>query len=98
MTAFRAVNPTMSIQVVHTLVLVALHEGSSLVEIGRISGFKMATISRNLLDLGTRNRNREPGFGLVETQTDPMELRKKKVTLTPKGRELLRQVLDIMKV
>lgn len=98
MTAFRNVNPTMSIQVCHTLALIAIHEGVSLVELGRISGFKMSTISRNILDLGTRNRKREPGYGLVETVTDPMELRKKKILLTSKGRELIRQVLDIMKV
>jgi DNA-binding MarR family transcriptional regulator len=98
MTAFRNVNPTMSIQVVHTLTLVALHEGLSLVELGRISGFKMATISRNILDLGLRNRKREPGYGLVESVVDPMELRKKQITLTPKGRELVRHILDIMKV
>lgn len=98
MSTFRGVNPTMSIQVAHTLTLVALHEGASLTEIANLSGFKMSTISRNLLDLGSRNRKREAGFGLVETNVDPMELRKKIVTLTPKGRGIVHQLLDVMKV
>lgn len=98
MTAFRNLNPTMSIQVVHTMVLIALHEGASVTEIAKMSGFKMPTVSRNILDLGQRNRKREPGLGLVETVTDPMELRKKQVRLTPKGNALINQVLDIMKM
>ena len=92
----RNVNATISIQQVHTLILVALHEGSSVTEIARMSGFKLPTVSRNLLDLGMRNRKREPGYGLVETEVDPMELRKKSVTLTPKGREVIRQIVNVM--
>ena len=53
MTAFRMVNPTMSIQVAHTLILVSLHEGASVTEIARLSGFKMPTVSRTILDLGS---------------------------------------------
>lgn len=98
MSTFRNVNPTMSIQVVHTLMLIALHEGASLTEIATMSGFKMATVSRNILDLGKFNRKREPGLGLVHTEIDPMELRKKQITLTPKGQDLVRQILEIMKV
>ena len=97
LTAFRSLNPTMTVQVAHTLLLVALHDGKSLTEISDLSGFKYPTISRNILDLGQRNRKREPGLGLVEAITDPNELRKKQVRLTPKGKALLNQLDDIMK-
>lgn len=98
MSTLRQVNSTMTIQVVHTLMLIALHEGASVTEIAKMSGFKLSTVSRNILDLGQLDRRRQPGLGLVETKIDPMELRKKQVALTPKGEALLRQVLDIMKV
>ena len=98
MSAFRNVNPTMSIQVVHTLMLIALHEGASVTEIAKMSGFKMPTVSRNILDLGKMDRRRQPGLNLVKTEIDPMELRKKQVALTPKGESLLRQIIDIMRV
>ncbi len=98
MSAFRNINPTMSIQVVHTLMLIALHKGASVTEIAKMSGFKIPTVSRNILDLGKHDRRRAPGLGLVETKVDPMELRKKQVGLTPKGEMLLRQIIDIMKV
>lgn len=98
MSVFRNINPTMSIQVVHTLMLVSLHEGASVTEIAKMAGFKLSTVSRNILDLGLKDRRREQGLGLVETKVDPMELRKKQVGITPKGMALLRQVIDIMKV
>ena len=64
MTAFRSLNPTMSIQVAHTFILVAMHEGKSITEIATLAGFRFPTVSRNILDLGVRNRKREPGLGL----------------------------------
>ena len=41
---------------------------------------------------------RQPGLGLVEGRTDPMELRKEQYRLTKKGRELLGRVLAGLKV
>ena len=94
--AFRALQPSMTIQVAHTFLLAAMHEGKSLTEIAQLSGFRFPTVSRNILDLGPRNRKREPGLGLVLTVTDPMELRRKQVQLTDKGRALLNQLNGIM--
>lgn len=98
LTTFRSVNSLMTIQAAHTFLLVALHEGRSLTELATLSGYKLPTVSRTLLDLGVRNRRREPGWGLVETVVDPMELRRKSVRLTNKGRAIINQVLDIAKV
>lgn len=98
LSAFRSVAPTMPIQLAHTFVLVAMNEGASVVEIQRMTGFKYSTISRHLLDLGARNRKREPGYNLVQYVADPMELRKHQYTLTDKGRELMRLLMDTMKV
>ena len=97
LTAFRAANPIMTIQTAHTLLLVAIHPGASVSELSNISGYKLSTISRNLLDLGSRNRKREPGLGLVSTEVDPNELRKKQVNLSSKGQALMHQLLDTMR-
>ena len=97
MTAFRTQSPTMTVQLAHTFLLVASNEGKSISEIATLSGFRFPTVSRNILDLGVRNRKREPGLGLVETVIDQMELRRKNVQLTAKGRALVNQLFDILK-
>lgn len=98
MTTIRGINPTMTFQVGHTLILVAQNPGASVSELAKTSGFPVPTMSRNLMDLGKRNRNREPGLGLVMTTVDELELRKKQVRLTPKGELLIKQLIDILKV
>ena len=98
LTTFRSINPTMSVQLAHTLLLVAQNPGASVTDLSKASGFPLATMSRNLLDLGPRNRKREPGLGLVQTTIDEMELRKKQVNLSPKGELLIKQLIDILKV
>ena len=94
---FRYVNQTISVQVATTFLLVAVHPGKSLTELSRISGFPLSTVSRNLLDLGIRNRKKEPGYGLVVTTTDEFELRRKNVNLTPLGKKLIDRIMGAIK-
>jgi DNA-binding MarR family transcriptional regulator len=96
--AFSNVNPTMPIQVATTFLIVAMNEGSSLVDIQKYSGFRQSTISRHLMDLGARNRKREPGFGLIEVRPDSVDLRRNEYYLTPKGKSLINQLVDILRV
>ena len=98
LTTLRQINPTMTIQVAHTLLLVAQNSGASVTQISKSSGLPLSTMSRNLMDLGSRNRKREPGLGLVQSVVDDLELRKKNVTLTPKGEMLVKRLTDIMRV
>jgi hypothetical protein len=49
-------------------------------------------VSRNLLDIGERNRHMEEGFGLVAARNNPMNLREKEYFLTDKGRALLHSI------
>lgn len=86
-TQFRAsFDHTVPLQIIHAFVIVARNEGKSLTELAERLGANMSTASRHLLDLGERNRRREPGYGLVEAKADPMNLRQKQYTLTPKGK------------
>ena len=91
---FQQENPNMPAQVMNVFFAVALNEGKSMRELMAIAGVdSQSTMSRHLLDLGERNRRKEPGYQLVKAELDPMELRKKQYTLTKKGRWMIDRVL-----
>lgn len=96
--AFRALDPTMPLQLAYTFILCATYEGESVGEIARRAGFAVSTTSRHILDLGEFDRMKKPGYKLVETRIDPMELRRKTIHLTPKGRALLNQLINTMRL
>jgi DNA-binding MarR family transcriptional regulator len=50
------------------------------------------TMSRNLIDMGERDRNHEEGPGLVESHENIMNRRETLYRLTPKGRALLASI------
>ena len=93
---FKKFDTGMPIGKLEAFFLVVLHEGKSLKDLCQISGQPQSTLSRHLLDLGERNRTMGPGLGLVEWRIDPYELRKKQYLLTPRGRELLGRLLEIL--
>lgn len=87
MKALRAgIDPTVPIQVVQTFLVVAVNEGTTLTDIASTSGANLSTVSRHTIDLGERNRRMGPGYGLIESRTDPMSLRTKNYSLSQKGR------------
>lgn len=92
-----AIDPTVPTQLVQAFLAVGLHEGQTLTELADLLGTNISTASRQLLDLGERNRKMEPGYGLVDRKVDPMNLRVNRYTLTPKGRLLIRELAAIMK-
>ena len=69
--------------------LVAEKEGLSVGEYAKRAGLSGTTMSRNLLDMGERDRNYEEGAGLVEGKENVLNRREKLYSLTPKGRALL---------
>jgi DNA-binding MarR family transcriptional regulator len=91
--AFRDMRHDMPLQYVHTFLLVAEEEGLGVTEYAERAGVSQSVMSRHLLDIGDRDRYREPGFGLVHKRQDPMELRKQRVFLTDKGRAIARRIL-----
>lgn len=92
-----AIDPTVPTQLVQAFLAVGLNEGQTLTELADLLGTNISTASRQLLDLGERNRKMEPGYGLVDRKVDPMNLRVNRYTLTPKGRLLIRELAEIMK-
>lgn len=89
-----SVNITM--HTVETFLAVAEEEGLNVTEYARKMGASLNTVSRQLLDLGIRNRKGEPGWNLVVPVTDPMDLRSKSYRLTSEGRELVKKIAAIV--
>jgi DNA-binding MarR family transcriptional regulator len=90
--AFQTVEQTMPIQVAKTFLTIALFPGRSLRAYQDILGVNEATLSRHCLDLGARNRQKEPGYGLIDQRSNPTDLRQNVYTLTPKGKALIHTI------
>lgn len=88
-----AMNPffQMSVRNVQTFLLVAQNEGAPVQEYARRARITAATMSRNLLDIGERNRKGQPGYGLVSGR-EALDRRLKEYFLTEKGRGLVRKI------
>lgn len=90
------VHPYMSIHQLSAFLLVALYEGRNQKWYAERAGTPQTTMSRILLDIGDMTRAREPGLGLVTGRPSPRSLRDKEYRLTPKGRTLLKVILNII--
>jgi DNA-binding MarR family transcriptional regulator len=94
---FRAINPSMPLSYITAYLLVGMEEGKGVSEYARQVGISPTVMTRNLLDIGERNRQREAGFGLIEQERDLFDLRKHNARVTPKGRALLHRVMTALK-
>jgi len=55
-------------------------------------------MTRHLLDLGERNRLKEPGLGWIVQERDLFDLRKHRARFTSMGAALLRDVINTLKL
>jgi DNA-binding MarR family transcriptional regulator len=93
---FVAIRQTMPLQYVRAFLLVALDEGKGVTEYARVAGVSQSVMSRHILDLGDMARDRTPGFGLVASRQDPLNLRRHQVILTDKGRTVAGAIVRAM--
>jgi hypothetical protein len=77
-----------------TLVTVAMHEGEPIGSYQKRLGVSSSVVSAHILELGPKRRNGAPGLGLVEVGLNPVYMREHLVTLTPRGRELVRTLVE----
>jgi DNA-binding MarR family transcriptional regulator len=94
---FLNLNGRIPLRCVQAFLLVAAKPGLSVGEYARQAGLSTSTMSRNLLDIGERNRDNEAGFGLVAGRDNPNNRREKEFSLTPVGTALLNKVLAQIK-
>lgn len=84
-------------QTISSFLLVAMEEGLSVLDYAEKAGVAQSVMTRHLLDLGERNRRKEPGLGLVIQRPDPNDLRRHQTFLTPKGRAIYHKIVRIMR-
>jgi len=91
-----ATDITLPVQMLRAFIAVATNEGKSVSDLADLVGANLSTMSRHLLDLGQFNRKKEPGHGLIEPKQDPMNLRVKNYVLTPKGKLVLKNIMNAL--
>jgi DNA-binding MarR family transcriptional regulator len=94
--ALYAVGSDLNINMAISFLTVAAFPGRTLKEYEQLLGHPSSTMSRHLLDLGPRNRNKQPGLGLVDVDRNPEDWRYNVYTLTPKGRALVATLTQLM--
>lgn len=87
-----SIRATMPARCIQAYLLVAQKEGLSVSEYAKRAGISGTTMSRNLLDMGERDRNYDEGAGLIVGRENVMNRREKLYSLTPKGRALLANI------
>src|SRR5262245_35304089 len=85
-------NGRFPLRCVQAFLSVAQSPGQSASDYARQVGLSPSTMSRQLLDIGERNRWMQEGFGLV-ARANPHKERNAEYYLTDKGEKLLRKVL-----
>lgn len=93
--ARRELGPDTTIQRLLILINVFLHEGLSQSELLRVLDTTSVTaLSRNLADLSRLTSRKRQGPGLLELRVDPLNLRRKTIHLTPKGRRVVKRLMS----
>jgi DNA-binding MarR family transcriptional regulator len=90
-------SPDVTAQRLLILLAVHFHEGLSQRELlNHLDGTSITALSRNIADLSCMTTKKQPGPGLLELRTDPMNLRIKRVHMTKKGKAFVRRWLDVV--
>lgn len=83
-------SPDISAQRLLILLNVYFNEGLSQRELlGMLDSTSIPALSRNVAELSSFTTRKVAGPGLLELRSDPMNLRIKRVHLTPKGRKFV---------
>ena len=89
-------SPDITAQRLLILIAVYFHEGLSQRELlDHLELTSITALSRNLADLSALTTKKLPGPGLLEQRVDPLNLRVKRVFLTPKGKRFVQRWLDV---
>ena len=93
---FREMDREVPAQLIVTFLYVAAHNPCYKTNLEKDLNFLTASCSRNIAFLSHRNRHGKPGLGLIRKETDPTNLRRLILTLTPKGEQLLQRIEDTL--
>lgn len=93
----RTLDPDMPIQYALSFLTLSRHEGLSIRDLAERLGIAQSSASRNVAALSEWHSFRKPGHDLVQAKEDPRERRRKIVTLTDRGRDLLARLDGLMR-
>lgn len=88
----RMIDSEMPIQTLAVFLDIAENPGTSVVEVAKRLNMTNAATARNVSTLSDRTWLKKKGLGLIAKEEDPFELRRKILTLTPKGVRLKQQI------
>lgn len=95
--ARRELGADVTVQRLSILLGVHRNEGLSQSELlHHLDATSITALSRNIADLSSRTSSKQKGPGLLELRADEMNLRRKTVHLTAKGRRLVGRILAIL--
>jgi len=86
----------MPAQVVATFLYVASHDECHKLAMEMALDFSTASGSRNTDWLSQYHRLNKPGLDLITKEVDPMNRRRQILRLTPKGKQLVQQIEEIL--
>jgi len=84
------------IQMLETLLRIALNEGCSQQEVMKLTKQSKAANARNISMWTNWTRHKKIGPGLVESTPDPMELRRRIVRLTRSGQRYITELANAL--
>jgi DNA-binding MarR family transcriptional regulator len=93
---FVLIRHTLPMQYVLAFLDIALDEGLGVTEYAKKARVSQSVMSRHLLDLGDKARDGGPGYGLVTSRQDPLNLRRHQVMLTDKRRAMVWDIVREM--
>lgn len=89
----KASSETIPGQQIMAFLYVATHEGCSVKDIATYLRMSPATASRTTAALSTRNAvTKKNGYGLIHMEYDKIERRRKRLTLSEKGQQLVKLI------
>lgn len=94
---FRDLSPNMPLSYVIAFLTVAEEEGESVNEYAGKLDISPTVMTRNLLDIGDRNRVKEAGLGLITAERDLYDLRRHNNRVTAKGRAMIHTITSALR-
>lgn len=94
--ALREVSPTIPASYAQAFLAVALNPGHGPGTYAQTLGLVQPVTSRTLLEIGKKTRKGGPGLGLVDSQSDAIDLRLTRYLLTTKGHNLMAKIMQIV--
>ena len=89
---FRKVHPEIGTQQCITLLAIAEEPGLTVTDLSRKTGIGLASMSRHIETLGPHRPSKNVGWGLVADDTHPTDRRRKVITLTREGWDIVRNI------